>query len=67
MYVVIAHTANCTGGNCPTVWAGTDGETAEGEVLVQGTIHQKAGTPDGEAVVSIPLSVLRQALDGGAP
>jgi hypothetical protein len=52
--------ATCSGGSCPTIYAGDDGD-----LLVQGyrtpETHRQVMIPDGEDVVRIPRAVLLEA------
>jgi hypothetical protein len=45
---------DCAGNQCPGIF-----ETDDPEVLaVQGTIHHEPGTPDHEAIILVPRSML---------
>ncbi|MCP2335792.1 hypothetical protein [Actinomadura rupiterrae] len=47
---------DCKGDDCPKVYA-----PADGSVPVQGYVRDDILTPEGEAVVEIPVSVLLEA------
>ncbi len=47
--------AGCKNGNCPKVYR--DGD----RIFVQGGVTREFTTPEGEAVVEIPLGVLEEA------
>jgi hypothetical protein len=47
----------CGGDDCPNVYA-----TRRGSIVVQGDVYSGFTVPDGEGLVEIPESVLREAV-----
>ncbi|MGW3033237.1 hypothetical protein ACWDCB_18650 [Streptomyces sp. NPDC001178] len=48
---------NCDDDDCPNVY-----RTANGSIVVQGKVTDAFRTPEGEALVEIPESVLKEAV-----
>ncbi|MEU1268943.1 hypothetical protein [Streptomyces sp. NPDC005799] len=49
--------SNCDDDDCPNVY-----RTADGSIVVQGAVSEAFQPPEGEALVEIPESVLREAV-----